>query len=282
MDEGSPAESMAEVGPAPEVGDAEVEASEPSEAVEPPSRQYVEIDDPDNRYERVKVDGEDVEVPYSELVKGYSREADYTRKTQALAQQRQEAEFGLRLQQALASNPQLTLQILAQQHGLSLAEAQAQVAQVEEEDAYSDPLEREIAQERRARLALEDRLSQREADEQLERAVTGLRNQYNLSNEDLQAVVGTAYQMGVGPEAFPMIYKTMQFDRIDARVKAHRAEQERQRAETTRRQAAKTQANQVISNGTGQGNGLTNQVDAGGNMSLRAAIEAAFDQVEGG
>ena len=281
MDDAPQEGEVAEVGPAPEVGDTEVEAEGPSEAVEEPSRQYVEIDDPDNRYERVKVDGEDVEVPYSELVRGYSREADYTRKTQALAQQRQEAEFGLRLQQALASNPQLTLQILAQQHGLSLAEAQAQAAEIEE-DQYSDPLEREIAQERRARLALEDRLSQREADEQLERAVVGLRNQYNLTNEDLQAVVGTAYQMGVGPEAFPMIYKTMQFDRIDARVKAHRAEQERQRAETARRQAAKSQANQVISNGTGQGSGLTNQVDAGGNMSLRAAIEAAFDQVEGG
>ena len=280
MDEGPPMEGVAEAGPDPEIGDTEVEAEGPSEAVEEQARQYVEIDDPDNRYERVKVDGEDVEVPYSELVRGYSREADYTRKTQALAEQRQEAEFGLRLQQALASNPQLTLQILAQQHGLSLAEAQAQVAAAEDE--YADPLEREIAQERQARLALEERLTQREADEQLERAVVGLKNQFNLNDEDLRAVVGTAYQMGVGPDAFPLIHKAMQFDRIDARVRAHRAEQERERAETARRQAAKTQASQAISSGTGQGNGLTNQVDAGGTMSLREAIEAAFDQAERG
>ena len=278
MDE-SPQGEAAEAGP--DFGDTGVEAEGPSEAVEEPSRQYVEVDDPDNRYERVKVDGEDVEVPYSELVKGYSREADYTRKTQALAQQRQEAEFGLRLQQALAADPRMTLQILAQQYGLSLAEAQAQMAAAEE-DTYTDPLEREIVQERQARLALEDRITQREADEQLERAVAGLRNQYNLSSEDLRAVVGTAYQMGLGVEAFPMIYKTMQFDRIDARVRAHRAEQARQQAETTKRQAAKTQANQVISSGTGQGNGLTNQADTGGNMTLREAIEAAFDQVEKG
>ena len=73
--------------------------------VEEPPRQYVEIDDPDNRYVRVKVDGEDVEVPFSEVMKGYSREADYTRKAQAVAQQRQEAEYGISLQRALAGEP---------------------------------------------------------------------------------------------------------------------------------------------------------------------------------
>ena len=38
----------------------------------------------------VKVDGEEVEVPLSELQQGYSRNADYTKKTQALAEQRKE------------------------------------------------------------------------------------------------------------------------------------------------------------------------------------------------
>lgn len=36
----------------------------------------------------VTVDGQEMEVPLSELVKGYSRTADYTRKTQALAEER--------------------------------------------------------------------------------------------------------------------------------------------------------------------------------------------------
>lgn len=38
----------------------------------------------------VKVDGEEVEVTLDELLKGYSREADYTRKTQALAERSKE------------------------------------------------------------------------------------------------------------------------------------------------------------------------------------------------
>ena len=273
--------TVGEVDVSPDTGDAGGETTEPEAGAEAPARQYVEIDDPDNRYERVKVDGEDVEVPYSELKRGYSREADYTRKTQELAQQRQEAEFGLRLQRALEANPALTLQALAQQYGMTVAQAQAAQAAAEEED-YADPLEREIAKERAARLALEDRISQREADEQLDRAVNGLRSQFQLSDEDLREVVGTAMQMGLGIEAFPLIYKTMQFDRINARVQAHRTEQERVKAETARREAAKTQASQIISNGSSGGNGLTDRVDAGGKMSLREAIEAAFEQAERG
>jgi hypothetical protein len=41
---------------------------------------------------RVKVDGEEVEVPLDELLKGYSRTADYTRKPQAIAEARKQAE----------------------------------------------------------------------------------------------------------------------------------------------------------------------------------------------
>lgn len=41
---------------------------------------------------KVKVDGEEVEVPEEELVKGYSRTADYTRKTQLLAAERKRFE----------------------------------------------------------------------------------------------------------------------------------------------------------------------------------------------
>jgi hypothetical protein len=40
----------------------------------------------------VKVDGQEVDVPLSELVKGYSRTADYTRKTQEIAAIRKQAE----------------------------------------------------------------------------------------------------------------------------------------------------------------------------------------------
>lgn len=43
----------------------------------------------------VKVNGEDQEVPLSEALNGYTRQADYTRKTQQLAERRQELEGAL-------------------------------------------------------------------------------------------------------------------------------------------------------------------------------------------
>jgi hypothetical protein len=279
MDE-APSEGVAEPGPEPPAGDTAVEAVEqPDDGNVEPSRQYVEVDDPDNRWVRVKIDGEETEVPFSEAVKGYSREAHFTRNMQAVAQQRQENEYAINLQRALNANPEMTLQILAQQYGL---QQQGQQAPADEEPEYTDPLERQLAEERRAREDLERRISQRETDEQLERAVTGLRQQFNLNDDDLREVIGTAYQSGYGIEVLPMIYKSMAFDRLAARVQAQRDRTAAEEAERSRRTAAKTQAGAVVANGSRGAGGLTNQVDAGGRMSLRDAIEAAFEQAERG
>ena len=97
----------------------------------------------------------------------------------------------------------MTLKILAEQYGISMAQAQQMADAAEAEPDYSDPLEREIAEERKARLALEDRIAQREADEQLQQAVGGLKSQFNLNDDDLRYVVQTAYHMGLGVEMFP-------------------------------------------------------------------------------
>lgn len=237
---------------------------------ESPARQYVEVDDPDQRYVRVRVDGEDVEVPYSEAIRGYSREADYTRKAQLVAQQRQEAELGLRIQQALAADPARTLRLLTEQY----APAQQQA---EPEPEFDDPLERQLHEERQARLNLEQRINQRETDEQLSRTIEGLRSQFGASDEDLRAVVNVAYQQNLGIEALPMIYKTMAFDRIQASVQAYQAQQAAEAAKQQQRVAAKTAAGQVISNGQGAGN-LTDRASTGAPMTLRESIEAAFEQ----
>ena len=76
-----------------------------------PKEESDEIEEPQDEYEddvqeeeeqeeveaapelyKVIIDGEEVEVSLDELQKGYSRQSDYTRKTQQLAQQRKEAE----------------------------------------------------------------------------------------------------------------------------------------------------------------------------------------------
>ncbi|HEY0722853.1 MAG TPA: hypothetical protein VGD41_02430, partial [Pyrinomonadaceae bacterium] len=241
-------------------------------------RRYVEVDDPDDRYVRVRVDGEDVEVPYAEALKGYSLEADYTRKAQALSQQRQELQYALNLQQALEANPEMTLRVLAEQYGQRFGQQQPQAPA--EEDEYVDPLERQIAEERKARLDLEQRLAAREADQQLERAIGTLQSQYSLNEDDVREVVGVAYRMGLGVDSLPMIWKTMAYDRLSARVQAERDKQQKAAAEEAKRTAAKQQQSGIINSQPNGANGLTRQVDAGGRMTIREAIEAAFDQAE--
>jgi len=59
--------------------------------VDDPADGDAEQQDETPRY-RVKVDGQEVEVPLDELLKGYQRQADYTRKTQDAANQRKAAE----------------------------------------------------------------------------------------------------------------------------------------------------------------------------------------------
>jgi hypothetical protein len=236
-----------------------------------PARQYVEVDDPDQRYVRVKVDGEDVEVPFSEAVRGYSREADYTRKAQLVAQQRQEAELGLRIQQALQADPQATIRLLAERYA-----AQTQAPQPEPE--FDDPLERQLYAERQARESLEERINQREADEQLARTVNGLRSQFGANDEDIRAAVQLASQNNLGIEALPMVYKTMAFDRIQANVKAYQAQEAAKAAENARRTQAKQAAGQVVSNGQTGATNLTDRANTGAPMSLRESIEAAFEQ----
>ena len=82
----------------PEEGQVEeVAAEETAEYAEPEpeemeaaSEEAVEAEEPP-RY-RVKVDNEEVEVTLDELLKGYSRTSDYTKKTQTLAEQRKQVE----------------------------------------------------------------------------------------------------------------------------------------------------------------------------------------------
>lgn len=74
--------------------DAQEETQEPTalidETVEDEEITEPEIEQPQTY--RVKVQGNEVEVPLDELLKGYSRTADYTKKSQSLAEQKKKVE----------------------------------------------------------------------------------------------------------------------------------------------------------------------------------------------
>jgi hypothetical protein len=67
------------------------EAEESQEVSESDDVEYQEEVDEKPRY-KVKASGEEIEVTLDDLIKGYQREADYTKKTQTLAEQRKQVE----------------------------------------------------------------------------------------------------------------------------------------------------------------------------------------------
>jgi hypothetical protein len=71
------------------------ETEESSEEVEGEEEEAEEEAPRDEKFV-VKVDGKEIEVPKDELIRGYQREADYTRKTQKLAEERKSVESELK------------------------------------------------------------------------------------------------------------------------------------------------------------------------------------------
>jgi hypothetical protein len=76
------------------------------QAQEPAPQQPAAVAQPEPELIEVKVDGEVVKVPLDELKNGYSRTADYTRKAQALAAEREALKPAQELYSYLQANPQ--------------------------------------------------------------------------------------------------------------------------------------------------------------------------------
>lgn len=109
-----------------------MEPEEPQGEPEVEEEQEIESEEQEESYEeeeeqeqtptyRVKVGKDEVEVPLDELLKGYSRTADYTRKTQEVAEQRkaveaerQRIEEANRLRDVYAQRLQVIEQMLSQ------------------------------------------------------------------------------------------------------------------------------------------------------------------------
>jgi hypothetical protein len=94
----------AEAQPEEEQSESESEEVESAETQDETEESSEEVESEDEEAEEeapreqkfiVKVDGKEIEVPKDELIRGYQREADYTRKTQKLAEERKlvESEF---------------------------------------------------------------------------------------------------------------------------------------------------------------------------------------------
>ena len=203
---------------APDFGQAEVS----TEIGEAPltAQDYFAWDEYADKAVKLNVAGEEVDVPLREALAGYQRQADYTRKTQELSEQRKQVQFGSALQEALQNDPRNTLELLKQHYGLD----EQQMS--DEDELYMDPTEKQYRQ-------LESRVKafeQQKALNDLEKTVESLSRKYGDAF-DADEVIAKA--LATGNSNLEAVYKQTAFDRIFEQnvtanqVKAKKADDEK-------------------------------------------------------
>ena len=117
----------------PIIEDGQVEELGEAGVIEEPD--FFDYTDVADKVVKIQVNGEEVTVPLQEALAGYQRQADYTRKTQELSEQKKQVQYASALQEALQNDPAATLQLLQQQYGLDVQP---------EEEEWMDPAEKQF------------------------------------------------------------------------------------------------------------------------------------------
>lgn len=216
-----------------------VEDGQGAEAVEggESAPSYFDLDQYADHLVKVTVDGEEMEVPLRELPSGFSRQADYTRKTQELARQREQLQFADAIAQGLAVDPQQTLAMLAERYGMVQQDQ-------DDEDEFLDPLERKVLQQEKWINAQMQRDEDRLLREQLEQGSAV------WEDVDPREAVAFALQHGLqGPNAIPTAFAALAGNRLLAQRAAERQTQANRAAADEQALAAKRAA-QIIEGGS--------------------------------
>ena len=252
-------ESVEEVIPEAETEGQITEAIEEIESLSEREIELLPVDEHGDKYVSVKVDGKEVLVSLTEALSGYQRQADYTRKTQELSEQRRQVQFGGALQEALQKDPTATLELLKQHYGVAQSTS--------DEELYADPVEKQYRLLEQRVMAFE----QDKAMDELQKTVEMLTKRYG-ADFDANEVVAKA--LALGSTDLESVYKQVAFDRVyeqsmGVRQLQAKAEDDRAKVVQTKRQAS------VVSGG---GTAASADVSAKPITSLREAFEAAKRQ----
>lgn len=183
------------------------------------AQDYFTWDEYADRPVKLNIAGEEIDVPLKEAFAGYQRQADYTRKTQELSEQRKQVQFGSALQEALQNDPKSTLELLKQHYGL-------EEQQSSEDELLLDPTEKQYRQLETRMKAFEQEKAMRD----LEKTVESLSRKYGDAF-DADEVIAKA--LATGNSNLEAVYKQTAFDRIFEQnvtanqVKAKKADDEK-------------------------------------------------------
>ena len=172
----------------PVVEPTSTEPQAPVEQVEPPSPAVPATF-------QVKVGGETMEVTLEEALQGYQRQEDYTRKTQALAQEREHLSQAQQLWNAIESNPEYTISAIAEAYGYKLSPAEQRAAEAARgggeaanpfEEAGSDADKADPRWDRVEQFMQQQ--SEREVQAQIDRELQSIHNTYGVAFDDNQLI----------------------------------------------------------------------------------------------
>lgn len=232
------------------VGSTDVSSEAPSQGTDTP---VLSIDEYQNHRVPIKVDGQEVFVPLNEAISGYQRQADYTRKTQELAQQREQMQFASALQTALENDPAATIDLLARHYGISRQAAADMMNGYDSEPEDIDPVEMKYRQ-------LDERIAafeEQQAVQQVEKEISRLQSKYQ--DFDASEVVNAALR--VGTTDLEAVYKQIAFDKIMARQEMERSAREQLAAKEQQVIEAKREASVISGGSSATGAGMVAEVE---------------------
>ena len=180
----------------PIIEDGQVEELGEAGVIEEPD--FFDYTDVADKVVKIQVNGEEVTVPLQEALAGYQRQADYTRKTQELSEQKKQVQYASALQEALQNDPAATLQLLQQQYGLDVQP---------EEEEWMDPAEKQFR-------SLEQRIAafeQSKAMDELQRTIESLQSKYG---EDFNPDEVVAKALATGSTDLEAVFKQVTFDKV--------------------------------------------------------------------
>jgi len=244
-----------------------------------PEPNYLDLDAYGNHYARVKVDGEELEVPVAEALQGYQRQADYTRKTQELSQRAQQVQFWETVDRAMQADPQATMQYLQNHYGIGQAEVAANTSyETPEDDWFVDPSEKRIAQLEQQLQGVTSYFHQQQAAQLLDQVVGDLQQKYG-EDFNSQEVIREAVNRGVSdPRHLESIFKEMAFDRLLARRAAEADVNSRKVAEEQARKARAADQAATVQQGAGSNGAVQTPAPATRPKSIQEAWMLAKQQ----
>lgn len=175
------------------LGGAPEQTAEPTEGVGQVSTEDTQAEpvaegeaQPEVQLVKVKVDGEEIEVPFDEVLKGYSRTADYTKKTQQVAEVRKKAEEEAEVARAARQQYLEGLELLKSQ---LVTDREPDWEELRKNDPIEFVTQRELHRERKEKLAALEAERQRVLSHQQQEQAKWLQQHIQAEQERLLQVL---------------------------------------------------------------------------------------------